>query len=255
MVRFFVFDMWRVHDQADFGSFIGAMRDQGHELVDVYVPPDGYASMDDWAGAIAIQIESTVHSGDQSVNFLGYCVGGRVGFRVAEVLTSAGMAPSYVGVIEAWQRDAYREYHRFWYRRMKIDWKVRWRQQLLWLALEPEANLRKLVFVRLRDRMKAILDFCTRGPARRWRERQSEWTMLHLTQNRMYPTVRGFVHLYNTESTIAEFGDDPSLGLAAYLRGGYSVCRIPGDHHSCTQPPARQNLIDQIVIDAQRATE
>ena len=254
-MRFFVFDMWRVHDDADFGSFLGAMRDQGHEVVDVYVSPDGYASMDDWAGAIAAQIEATVRSGDQSVKLLGYCVGGRVACRVAEDLTSVGMAPSYVGVIEAWQRNAYREYHRFWYRRMKVDWNVRWRQQLLWLALEPEANLRKLLFVRLRDRVKAILDFFTRGPARRWRERQSEWTMLHLTQNCMYPTVHSFVHLYNTESTIGEFGDDPSLGLAAYLRGGFSVRRISGDHHSCTKLPARDSLIVQIAIDARRATE
>ena len=60
------------------------------------------------------------------------------------------------------------------------------------------------------------------------------------------------VYLYNTTTSIEDYGDgDPTVHLGRYLRGGFVIRRIAGNHTTCIEPPNSAGLIERIATDRQ----
>lgn len=245
-MKMVLLDVWRESDEANFGACRDALASRGVSVLDPYVTPTSTASRDEWIDSMLDRVRRDISVDAEPWGVLGFCAGGRVALEIAARLRDESRAPNFVGLIEAWVRSPLVEIQRRRYHRFGVPARVQLRQQMLWAALEPRHRWTELLRERARE-VPTALRRRDRGASDHHHQSPDDWLVMHYTHSRMVTTWTGHVHLFNTAPSIHEFDDNPSLGLAPYLRGGFSVHVVPGDHHSCTQPPHQARLIDAVL--------
>ena len=244
-MKIVVFDVWRNNDRAEFSVCVRALQRRGFDVLDLYLPPQEFASMDQWCAALMGRLSQEVDLAHESVALLGFCAGGRVALEIATLLRATKSSAAFVGLIETWIRSPITELNRDLYRRYRVRPNVWVRQQLIWAAITPGGTFGQL----LKAQFDSIVARIRRGsvgsqPAT---VPDLEWTLMNFTHNRMVRVMDEHIHLFNTGDSIVEQSNDSSLGLAPYLRAGFTVHRLAGEHHTCTKLPHQDGLLDAVV--------
>ncbi len=245
-MKIVAFDVWQQEDLAEFSLCLKVLQAEGHDVVDLYIDPARFPSFERWRDAMLVRLRREIGTRGGEFALLGFCAGGRVALEVANVLTREGTPPSFVGLVETWIRSPLIELDRDLYRHYRVRAWIRLRQQLLWLLVTPGGDWRALLRWQVRN-SKKYARVNRHSESARDEQSRSVWRLMHFTHDRMFPVVTSFVHLFNSQGSIDEHLGDPSLGLAPYLRGGYDVHVIPGDHLTCTKEPNQSHLIEQIT--------
>lgn len=242
-----VLDVWRYEDLAEFRLVLPVLRARGIEVIDLYVEPSATSTAQQWIDAMINRLDDATAQSSDGVNLLGFCAGGRVALSLAERLEQRGTPIKFLGLIETWQRSPLVELDRALYSRYGIGVKLMVRQQLQWLTSSPGADWRELARCYRRNWKSVVSRSSLKRRAQEKDASPNEWLIMHLTHANAIPIVSTPVQLFNTRDSVREYFGDPSMALAPYFRGGYSVHYLEGDHHSCTKEPCQSSLVDQIV--------
>jgi thioesterase domain-containing protein len=246
-VKIAVLDLWRENDEADFRSVLPELRAQGLDVVDLYVKPHKFADSNQWIDAMLAKLDEVTTRETGGVRLLGFCAGGRVAMAIAARLEARGTPATYLGLIETWQRSPLVELDRALYSRYAVGFKLMFHQHLQWLLFAVNSSPRALVNSFARN-WRSLVN--RRAILRRSQEKDAPngaWLVMNFTHATAISTVTTPAHLFNTRDSVAEHCGDPSMALAPYLRGGFHVHYVEGDHRSFTKEPQRSGLVSQIV--------
>jgi len=237
-------------------AFIDHLTELGWGLKVIFEDALEHRDMGSWAAAVTTRVLDA-RDDSEPLHLLGYCAGGNITMQVLHDLELHGIGVGYVGLIDTRyvspvERLSKRDYGYVGVRRSR-----RVREQLGRLAPPESASVGTV----LRSWVSAL----TLGPplqiARRIRNRHRfallvrnrradrRWWALHLAFDWNYPSIVTPAHLYGTDVSIRRAGGDPSQGLATFLRGGFTLRRIGGEHFTCIQPPHVDGLIGLIEKD------
>ena len=76
------------------------------------------------------------------------------------------------------------------------------------------------------------------------------FTEMYLAHHWEFSALLTPVYLYNVASSIQNYGEgDPSVHMGRYLRGGFTVRVVNGNHENCIEPPNSAGLIERITAD------
>ena len=259
---------WSAEDDPRYHAFVGRLRDSGVEVVDLWVPPDGFATMGLWSAAVRAEVDALLGgsggvdaqavgagAADGSLHLLGYCLGGHILLELIAQLQDAGRAPAYVGLIDCWYRPPAHWIDRGIYGRYGVAWPRRLRHQLGRLTpprVEPVAVVARSWAVRA---ARTSVRVARGGRVAAKRGRILNWHGQHLAYDWFYRRLRVPIHVYNAEASVADMDDDPSLGLSMYLTGGFTAEVLAGtDHRTCLEPPSGDQLTGWIARDRAAAT-
>jgi thioesterase domain-containing protein len=236
---------WSVEDDPRYPAFVEHLQASGVVVEDLWVPPDGFATMADWAAAVIVELDRRAHP----LHLIGYCLGGHVLWEATSQLEAAGRPPAYIGLIDCWYQTPAVRLDRGIYGRYAVSWSRRARQQAGRVApprQEAPSSIVRSWFSRAGRTAARTLR--GRSHARR-RPGIRNWHGQHLAYNWQYPRLRTVLHLYNADETAADH-DDPSLGLSIYLNGGFTVDLVAGtDHKTCLDGAARDTIAAAIARD------
>ena len=240
---------WSVEVDGSYLSFVDEMRATGCEVVDIFVPHDGFATFGEWADA---SIESALahHIDGEPLHLLGYCGGGTLLSEGLRSIERSGLRPSYVGFIDVRAGHPKIRLHQGFDSIYAVPWAQRIRHQLVRLTPPDRESFFAVAYSVLRRAVKSTIDFPKRG----WRSRNLRIPTIHrqaeLAARWEFNSIVTPAYLYNCMRSIDTFwSGDPSLGRAGLLKGGFTVSIIEGDHFSCLQPPNSADLIAQITND------
>jgi thioesterase domain-containing protein len=243
---------WSADIDPAYLSFVDEMRATGCEVVDIFVSHDGFATFGEWADA---SIESALahHIDGEPLHLLGYCGGGTLLAEGMRTIERSGLRPSYVGFIDVRAGHPKIRLQRGFDSIYAVPWAQRIRHQLVRLTPPDRESFFAVASSVLRRAVKSTIDFPKRG----WRSRNLRIPIIHrqaeLAARWEFNSIITPAYLYNCMHSIESYWPgDPSLGRAGLLKGGFSVCIIEGDHHSCLQSPNSAGLIAQIMIDRQK---
>ncbi len=242
-----VLDVWRHHDKAEFRTVLPALRARGIEVIDLFVDPSSYATSHLWVDAMLARLDEDTTRDDESIKLLGFCAGGRVALALSERLEQRGTPPSFIGLIETWQRSPLVELDRALYSRYGVGERLMVRQQIQWLLSAPEASFRALARCYRQNWKSIVRRSSIERRSKQKSDEPNEWLIMNFTHATGISPVTTNVHIFNTRGSVHDHFGDPSLGLAPYLRGGFNVHYLEGDHHSCTKEPFREGLVSQII--------
>jgi thioesterase domain-containing protein len=246
MLKIAVLDLWREQDRAQFHTVRREMSERGVHVVDVYEPTAPFRTSRQWVDAMESKLLSSFGPHEE-IHLLGFCAGGRVAMTLSERLEQSGRRASFIGLIETWQRSPLVELDRALYSRFSVGVKLMVRQQLQWLTSAPGANWRQLVKSYRTNASSILRRNQILRDAQQRKDSFEEWKLMHFTHASAISVITTPAHLFNSSDSMDEFLGDPSLGLAPYLRGGFEVHRLNGEHHSCTQDPHRGELVDLVI--------
>jgi thioesterase domain-containing protein len=246
---------WSADDDPRYPAFVERLRDSGVDVHDLFVPPDPFPTMADWARAVIAEI-STVALAGEPLHLLGYCLGGHVLLEVVGQLQASAQMPGYVGLIDCWYRPPAHWVDRGIYGRYGVAWSRRVRHQAARIA-PPHAERPSVVLRSWAIRTARTTGRVLRGrTSSRQRPEILNWQGQHLAYDWFYPRLTTPVHVYNAEVTVDDMGGDPSIGLSPYLVGGFEVQVLPDSgHRTCLQPPTSERLIELIGRDRAAAAD
>ena len=228
------------------GSLLVRIRNAGWVVENVYVAPEPYSSMRQWAQATLAEIVRRGYA-EQPLRLIGYCLGGHLAIEVLALLSNPGDTPAYAGLIDTWDRTPVDQMRSRIYHRYRVGVRRRVRHQLLALTRPEPVRLRSALFEWSRAAaLWAPLHLNTRIRGHR---KKSHWYRQHLAYNWTYSAVNVPVHLYNSIESIRKNGGDQTMGLSPNLRGGYVLRQIGGDHDSCVSEPHVDRLADLVLAD------
>lgn len=225
----------------------------GVEVSLLYADPAGCTTFGEWIDRYVERLDEQ-HPPAEPLRLLGYCFGGAVCHDLTAALVALGRPLAYVGMVEAWIPSGEYRIVNGVFRRYRVPWRVRLRESLFDVSRPNGLPVRRMA--------KAWLSAFVKWPPRwfrdvvirrgRPRRRKSEWAALSVVWKWMHRDVDTPVHLYHTPDSIARIDGDPSLGLSPYLRGGYTLRLVSGDHATCTELPHRVELVRAIVADLEQ---
>jgi len=230
--------------------FMDELRSLGLDVVDHYVPPAGDRDLGDWARrSLALLADSPV--GDRPAYLLGYCAAGHVLDEMLVQMHAAGHTPTYVGLIENWQRPPLFQIVRGTYWQYRVGIRRRLRHQLTLLSDGDSPPLREVITTWLKVMKPAVYRQVTPAGRRRLREARSvpEWEVGHLTYAWTFRAIHAPVHLYNATESLKHWDPDVTIGLAPLLHGGYVVRKIDGGHFSCLEGDQGKRLARTVLGD------
>jgi thioesterase domain-containing protein len=243
---------WSTEIDPGYQVFIEAMRSSGCNVVDVFVAHDEFATFGEWADA-AMTAALAHHDVGEPLHLLGYCAGGSLLSEGLRTLEQSGVRAAYLGFVDVRAAHPKVRLQRGTYSLYDVPWALRIRNQLVRLTPPDRESLISVADSVLRRVIRSTIELPRRG----WRSRNLRSPLTHrqaqLAACWESGTIVSPAHLYICRDTMQRnWPGDPSLGRAGLLRGGFSVCIIEGDHHSCLQPPNSAGLIAQINIDRQK---
>ena len=232
-VKVVAFDVWRDRDRAEFAVALKALEAAGVDIIDLYISPVDFGSMDDWLDALVKLLSNSMNVTTEPIRLLGFCAGGRLALEIAQRLATSGTPAVFVGLIDTWVRPPNIDIERNLYGRYSIGPSVWLPQWVLWAHTTSSGTWRAIARS-LFSAAQRKLNGRT-APQHRQHRNEEDWKLMHFTHDRAIALVQCPVHLFNTVDSIAEHVDDPSLGLAPYLRGGFTVHELAGKHHTFTK--------------------
>lgn len=90
--------MWTEEAHPSYLAFMDEMRTTGLEVIDIFDPHHGHASLDDWAEGVTNRLFEQWLPGTE-LHLLGFCVGGELLITALPILESRGIRTDYVGLI------------------------------------------------------------------------------------------------------------------------------------------------------------
>ena len=230
-------------------TFIEEMRATGAEVIDVFVPHDGFSTFGQWADAL-MQQELAHHRDGVPLHLLGYCLGGTLLTVIVRGLEDRGIRPDYVGFIDVRRDTPAVRLSKGLDALYGVPLANRIRLQLLRLTPPDREPLGVVVGSILRRSVRSIVELPTRG----WRSRKRRNPLIHgslrLNFSWEYRSITSPVHCYNCALSIERHPfHDPSLGMSIRLRGGLALRLIEGTHENCIEPPHSAALIELITAD------
>ncbi len=240
---------WAEEVDPEYVRFVDMLRDTGQNVVDIFVPHEGFESFGEWASAVAHEVVR-LHRNDGPLHLLGYCGGGTLLHVALRDLESRGVAPAYVGFIDVRAGEAGVRLRLGYDSLFRVSPMQRVRFQLVRLVPPDREPFLTVVGSVCRRSVRSLLELPERG----WRSSKRRDPRLHeqsvLAANWEFNSIDTPAYVYNCRSSIARYRTaDPSLGRAALLRGGFVVRRIDGDHNTCVEPPYADALIAMILAD------
>lgn len=230
-------------------TFVDEMRATGVDVVDIFIPPAGFRTFGDWAAGIVETINNHRHD-EEPLHLMGYCFGGNVLLAALAEFERQATSPASVSMIDARMSSQIWRLERGYDSLYQTPLPVRFRGLLLRLTPPDRESFGSVAASVVRRSVRSVLELPQRGWRSRKRRRPEVQEEMSLAFAWEYESVSTPVHCYNTEASLdLHAAGDPSLLMGRYLRGGYVIRMIEGDHENCIDAAHATALIEKITAD------
>ena len=240
---------WTEEVNPAYVTFVEEMRSTGIEVIDIHVPPTGYSTMGEWAGAVTAATGEHRHD-LEPLHLMAYCVGGNITLEVLHQLEAVGAIADFVAFIDVREDHEARRLERGIDALYLVPWAVRLRLAMIRLTPPDRESFGTVLGSVVRRSVRSVRELPKRGWRSTKRRRPATFDVLRLTYPWEFEGLTTPVHLYNTEDSLIRYGaNDPSLHIGRNLWGGFVIRRIDGTHENCIEAPHSAGLIARITAD------
>ena len=241
--------MWTEEVNPAYITFVDEMRATGQEVVDIFVTHHGYSTLDEWAGGVVERLLELWSEGTE-LHLIGYCGGGDLLITALPILERRGIHADYVGFIDiraSRPGDALRS---GLYSLYEIPWSGRIWRQMMRLTPPDRETFGEVAVSIVRRSVRSVIELPKRGWRSKKRRNPAIYRQLWLEYRCAWPGVTTPAHLYVCPRSVQKYWpNDPSVGSARTLLGGFVIRSIGGNHETCIAPPYSTDLIARINAD------
>lgn len=240
---------WEAEVNPAYLSFCDELRAAGHEVIDIFPPHEGCATLGEWAERALDEVLQQ-RDGDEPLHLLGYCAGGSLLVALVRLLEDRRIPIGYLGLIDVRRDSPEFRLTRGLDSLYEIPWSYRLRLQLSRI-IPPDRERTSAVLSSIAHRsVRSVLELPKRG----WRSRKRRNPLIHeqvgFILSWQAAPITTPVHSYNSRNSMERRADhDPSLGMSIRLRGGFAITWIDGNHENCIEPPHSARLVEMITSD------
>jgi hypothetical protein len=218
-------------------------------VVDIFVSHHGYSTLDEWAGGVVERLLELWSEGTE-LHLIGYCGGGDLLITALPILQRRGIHADYVGFIDiraSRPGDALRS---GLYSLYEIPWSGRIWRQMMRLTPPDRETFGEVAVSIVRRSVRSVIELPKRGWRSKKRRNPEIYQQLWLEYRCAWPGVTTPAHLYICPRSVQKYWpNDPSVGSARTLLGGFVIRSIGGNHETCIAPPYSTDLIARINAD------
>ena len=241
--------MWTAEVNPSYITFMDELRAHGHDVVDIFVSHDGFATLDEWAGGVVDRLLEC-WTENTPLHLIGYCGGGDLLITALPILERRGIRADYVGFIDIRNSPQSFSLERGLYSLYQVPWSGRLWRQIMRITPPDRESVVDVSGSILRRSVRSVIELPTRG----WRSTRRRNPAIH-EQIRLeylcdWPGVTTPAHLYVCAHSVDRYvPGDPSAGISRTLLGGFVIRSISGTHETCIEPPHSTALIERISAD------